>query len=210
MALYQPLIPVLFNDEEETDPPRLPELCLHHGTIWPWNRAVYSHLGGGHTRIEYRFLPAGPTVLDMLASAALCIGWSLGLGDSMHQYAARLPFKFAEYNFYRAAQQGLDAKLVWPLKHTGGLEERPVLDLIEEFLPRARQGLEQLDLDPADLDRVWHIIEERFDTRQTGAAWQLKTFEKYRKHHDVGESCRRMLSDYVDNITESNPVARWC
>ena len=140
VALYQPLIPALFNEEEETDPPRLPELCLHHGTIWPWNRAVYSHLGGGHTRIEFRYLPAGPTVLDMLASAALCIGWTLGLGDSIDQYAARLPFKFAEYNFYRAAQEGLDARFIWPMKHSGGLEERPALELIEEFLPRARQG----------------------------------------------------------------------
>lgn len=210
VALYQPLIPVLFDDEEETGPPRLPELCLHHGTIWPWNRAVYSHLDGGHTRIEFRYLPAGPTVLDMLANAALSIGWALGLGDSMEQYAARLPFKFVEYNFYRAAQNGLDAKLIWPLKHSGGLEERSVVDLIEEFLPRARQGLDLLDLDAADVDRIWDIIEERFDTRQTGASWQLRTFEKYRKDNDVGDACRSMLADYVDNINESKPVARWC
>jgi gamma-glutamyl:cysteine ligase YbdK (ATP-grasp superfamily) len=210
VALYQPLIPVLFDDEEATDPPRLPELCLHHGTIWPWNRPVYSHLGGGHTRIEFRYLPAGPTVLDMLANAALCIGWALGLGESIDQYAARLPFRFAEYNFYRAAQAGLDARLIWPMKHSGGLEERPVLELIEEFLPRARQGLDMLELDPEDVDRIWQIIEERFETRQNGAQWQLRTFEKYRKEHDLGESCRRMLSDYVDNITESKPVARWC
>ncbi len=210
VALYQPLIPVLTDPEEISSPPRLPELCLHHGTIWPWNRAVYSHLGGGHLRIEFRFLPAGPTVLDMLANAALCIGWSLGIGDSMDHYAARLPFKFAEYNFYRAAQDGLDAQLIWPRKHRGGLEERPIRELIEEFLPRARQGLDQLELDSADVDRLWHVIEERFDTGQNGASWQLSSFEKYRKTMDVGDACRSMLADYVANITESKPVARWC
>ena len=210
VALYEPLIPLLSEEEDSGTPPRLPELCLHHGTIWPWNRAVYSHLGGGHVRIEFRFLPAGPTVLDMIANAALCIGWALGVGDSIDQYAARLPFKFVEYNFYRAAQDGLEAKLIWPMKHRGGLEERPVRQLIEEFLPRARQGLDQLDLDKADVDRLWNIIEERFDTGQTGSVWQLKTFEKYRKTMDVGESCRRMLADYVVNITDSKPVARWC
>ena len=212
VALYQPLIPVLSEEEDSSDPPRLRELCLHCGTIWPWNRAVYSHLDGGHLRIEYRFLPAGPTVLDMLANAALCIGWSLGMADSMDQYTARLPFKFAEYNFYRAAQKGMDATLIWPRKNHGGLEERPVRELIEEFLPRARQGLDMLELDPNDVDRLWQIIEERFDTGQNGAVWQLKTFSRYRDKEkmDVGDACRSMLKDYVENIASSKPVARWC
>ena len=211
VALYEPLIPLLTEEEDSHDPPRLPELCLHHGTVWPWNRAVYSHLDGGHTRIEYRFLPAGPTVLDMLANAALCIGWTLGISESsVDQYVARLPFSVAEYNFYRAAQQGLDAHLVWPRRAKGGLEERPIKELIEEFLPRARAGLDMLELDAADVDRLWNIIEERFETGQTGASWQLMKFEKYRESMDVGEACRSMLSEYVENITGCDPVARWC
>lgn len=210
VALYEPLIPLLSREEDSGDPPRLRELCLHHGTIWPWNRPVYSHLGGGHLRIEFRYLPAGPTVLDMLANAALCIGWALGLGESTDDYAARLPFKFAEYNFYRAAQHGMDAQLIWPRKHRGGLAERPVQDLIEEFLPRARQGLDLLGLESADVDRLWKIIEERFETGQTGARWQLNTFEKYRQDSDTAESCRRMLADYVANIQDGTPVAGWC
>jgi gamma-glutamyl:cysteine ligase YbdK (ATP-grasp superfamily) len=210
VALYEPLIPLLSQQEEGIGPPRLPELCLHHGTIWPWNRPVYSHLGGGHLRIEFRFLPAGPTVLDMLANAALCIGWTLGVGESSDQYVARLPFKFAEYNFYRAAQSGMDASLIWPRKHKGGLEERPIRSLIEEFLPRAREGLDLLELDKADVDRLWDIIEERFETGQTGAQWQLKTFEKYRREADTMEACRLMLANYADNIQCGTPVAGWC
>ena len=210
VALYEPLIPLLAEEEDNGDPPRLPELCLHHGTIWPWNRPVYSHLGGGHLRIEFRYLPAGPTVLDMLANAALCIGWSLGLGDSTDQYVARLPFKFVEYNFYRAAQHGLNATLIWPRKHKGGLTERPIRDLIEEFLPRAREGLDLLGLDSTDVNRLWKIIEERFETGQTGAEWQLNTFEKYRDESDTAEACRSMLANYVDNIQAGTPVAGWC
>jgi gamma-glutamyl:cysteine ligase YbdK (ATP-grasp superfamily) len=211
VALYEPLIPFLSESRDSHQPPRLPELCLHHGTIWPWNRAVYSHLDGGHMRIEFRYLPAGPTVRDMLANAALCIGWSLGVAEaSVDQYAARLPFKLAEYNFYRAAQHGMDAKLVWPRRNKGGLEERPVKELIEEFLPRARQGLDMLKLDTEDVDRLWRIIEERFETGQTGAQWQLKTFARYRQENDRGESCRRMLADYVSNVQNGTPVAGWC
>jgi hypothetical protein len=64
VALHPPLLPVL----DEEDPleavragrvPRLPELRLHNGTVWSWNRAVYDPAGGGHLRVELRALPAG-------------------------------------------------------------------------------------------------------------------------------------------------------
>jgi gamma-glutamyl:cysteine ligase YbdK (ATP-grasp superfamily) len=211
VALYQPLIPALTDEVENPGgPPRLAELCMHHGTVWPWNRAVYGATDGGHLRIEFRALPAGPTVIDMLANAALSIGWAVGLGDSIDQYMARLPFRFAEYNFYRAAQYGLDAKILWPRKNVGGLEERPIVELIEEFLPRARTGLEQLGVDAADIDRLWKVIEQRFETRHTGAAWQLQEYERYRESCGMEEACGRMLADYVDNVMEGNPVATWC
>lgn len=208
VALFQPLLPVLF-DEEGASPPLLQELCMHHGTVWSWNRAVYGPQEGGHVRIEFRALPAGPTILDMLANAALSIGWAVGVADSADEYVARLPFKMAEYNFYRAAQFGLDAKIIWPKKHRGGLEERPISSLIEEFLPRAQAGLKALGVVSADSDRLWKIIEQRFETRTTGAAWQLQRFELYRQSHDIEEACSKMLADYVDNVMEGNPVASW-
>jgi gamma-glutamyl:cysteine ligase YbdK (ATP-grasp superfamily) len=208
VALFQPLLPVLF-DEGADDPPLLQELSMHHGTVWSWNRGVYAPEGGGHTRIEFRALPAGPTISDMLANAALTIGWTMGVADSVDEYVARLPFKMAEYNFYRAAQFGLDAKLIWPRKHHGGLEERSVNDLIEEFLPRAQQGLKQLGVASSDSDSLWKIIEQRFESKTTGAAWQLQRFEYYRQWHTVDEACSKMLADYVDNVMEGNPVASW-
>jgi hypothetical protein len=51
---------------------------LHQGTVWPWNRAIYDPAAGGHLRIEMRALPAGPTVIDMLANAAFLIGCPCG------------------------------------------------------------------------------------------------------------------------------------
>ena len=42
---------------------RLPELRLHNGTIYRWNRPVYDVVDGRpHLRVENRVLPAGPTV----------------------------------------------------------------------------------------------------------------------------------------------------
>jgi hypothetical protein len=53
------------------DTPRLGELRMHNGTIYRWNRPVYDvHRGKPHVRVENRVLPAGPTVVDILANAA--------------------------------------------------------------------------------------------------------------------------------------------
>ena len=208
VALFQPLLPVLF-DADQHLPPRLPELCMHHGTVWPWNRAVYESGQGGHVRIEFRALPAGPTILDMLANAALTIGWAVGVAGSADEYVARLPFKMAEYNFYRAAQHGLDARLLWPRKYHGGLEERPVAELIEEFLPASQQGLRILGVAAADSAPLWRIIEQRLETRTTGAAWQLRRFEHYRQSLNVAEASSRMLADYRDHVMQGDPVAAW-
>ena len=207
VALYKPLIPFLY---DEKDLSSLPELRLHHGTVWPWNRAVYAPGKDGHLRIEFRSLPAGPTVLDMLANGAFAIGLTLGLVDVIDRYIARLPFRFAEYNFYRGAQQGLEAKLVWPSREKGCLEERPIIDIIEEFLPIAREGLKQLESDSEDIDRLWKIIERRFEKRVTGADWQVSRFEHYREKCSVEESCYRLLVDYRDNMMTNQPVALWC
>ena len=54
------------------------------------------------------------------------------------------------------------------------------------------------------------VFEERFETGQTGAQWQLRTFEKYRREADTMEACRLMLANYVDNIQSGTPVAGWC
>lgn len=208
VALHPPLVPILF-EAEHTKPPKLRELCLHHGTIWPWNRAVYDTSAGGHLRIEFRALPAGPTVIDMMANAALAIGWSTGLQAQVDDLVARLPFRFAEYNFYRAAQRGLDAVVLWPSNRTGGLEERPVTALIEEFLPIAAQGLVSLGVSNSEVDGMLAVAEQRLETRQNGARWQLDRFERYRAAHSIDEACERMLADYLERVAEGEPVATW-
>ena len=53
----------------------LPELRLHNGTIYRWNRPVYDVVDGRpHLRVENRVLPAGPTVVDMMANSAFYYG----------------------------------------------------------------------------------------------------------------------------------------
>ncbi|MCV6629068.1 MAG: signal transduction protein, partial [Flavobacteriaceae bacterium] len=54
---------------DEGSTPKLKALCLHNGTVYRWNRACYG-VGGGkpHLRIENRYIPSGPTMIDEIAN----------------------------------------------------------------------------------------------------------------------------------------------
>ena len=108
VRLHAPLLPVLGTEDSRRTllsggVPSLAELRLHHGTVWRWNRAVYDPDGGGHLRIEYRALPAGPTVIDMLASAAFLLGTTLGLAPEVDRLLPAYPFELARHAFHHAA-----------------------------------------------------------------------------------------------------------
>ena len=208
VALFPAILPVLYDDANK-EPPPLSELCLHNGTVWSWNRAIYSNVDEGHLRIEFRALPAGPTVLDMVANAAFLIGLTLGTKELTEELMTCLPFRLAEYNFYRSAQDGINAKLLWPSHYMGGITERPVTELIEQFLPLAREGLDILGSDKDDNDRLMKIIEERLEKRTNGATWQLERYEHYRKSCSTEEASTRMLKDYEENFIDGKPVAQW-
>jgi hypothetical protein len=112
VRLHQPLLPVAGGAGPPTgspgsQAPLLNELRLHHGTVWRWNRAVYDPTAGGHLRIEMRALPAGPTVIDMLANAAFLIGLTLSLAAMIGQ--AIQHYKRKEATAYVARAQRLSA-----------------------------------------------------------------------------------------------------
>lgn len=208
VALY-PSIFMVPDDKPVDSTPSLTALCTHIGTTWPWNRAVYSHLDGGHLRIEFRALPAGPTVIDMLANAALMIGWALALADSIEERIAQLPFQLAEYNFYRAAQHGLTAQVIWPSLQQSQPETVEINTVIKHLLPEARRGLESIGVDSIEIDRLLKVIEHRLETGQTGSCWQLQQTQYYRSQGTVFEAHQQMLRDYVENLMLGNPVSSW-
>jgi gamma-glutamyl:cysteine ligase YbdK (ATP-grasp superfamily) len=204
VALYPPLLPLLSEQLDKFD-----ELRMHHGTVWPWNRAVFEPDPGAHLRIEYRTLPAGPTVIDMLANAALAIGWTVALADQIEDYLVKLPFQYAEYNFYRAAQQGLDAEILWPQAKQHNLTEVPAHQVIESLLPLAAEGLAKIGVASKEISRLMNVIEQRLATKQTGARWQLNCLDKYLQTHDKETAFRLMLNDYITKSRQGQPVAQW-
>jgi hypothetical protein len=212
VRLHRPLLPVLSSRPAgggQWQAPLLAELRLHQGTVWRWNRAIYDPASGGHLRIEMRALPAGPTVIDMLANAAFLIGLSLWLADQDPQWTYALPFERADHGFYRAAQQGLSAQLSWPAGHRDQIRTLAAAKLVAELVPAARQGLLQAGVAAAEADGLLAVISARAASGQTGAVWQRATLAAASRHHDPERALAVMLDRYLQCAETGLPVHTW-
>ena len=198
LAHYPVLLPVDLGDE---DPATLPHLRLHNGTLWRWNRPLlgFDDDGTPHLRLEHRVVPAGPSVADSVANAALFFGLAHALGEQAEAPEAVLEFATVRENFYKAAKHGLEARLTW-------LDGRhwPLARLLRErLLPAAREGLAEQGCSPADIERYVGILEERVRTRQTGAAWQIA----YANAH--GRDLAALVGAYRRHQDSGAPVHEW-
>ena len=143
---YFPAILPVIDDEdplqvlEDGGTPSLHELRLHNGTVWRWNRPVYDVVDSTpHLRVENRVLPAGPTVVDMLANGAFYYGAVRMLATQERPLWSQMAFATAEENFSEAARLGIDAQVYWP-----GHGELPASELVlRHLLPLAHQGLQE-------------------------------------------------------------------
>jgi hypothetical protein len=214
VRLHQPLLPVL-GDQDPLDPgevgqvPPLAELRLHQGTVWRWNRAIYDPALGGHLRIEMRALPAGPTVLDMLANAAFLVGLSLWLAEQEERWTYRLSFERAEHGFYRAAQHGLAAELTWPFGPGGGLRALPAAQLVPELLPAARDGLLAAGVAAGDADHLLGVVAARVAAGQTGAVWQRRLLATLEPRLGRERALAAMVERYLEYAASDQPVHTW-
>jgi hypothetical protein len=207
VRLHEPLLPYITGGEG--DPPHLDELRLHQGTVWRWNRAIYDPTADGHLRIEMRALPAGPTLADMLASAAFLIGLALWLAERDQRWTYALPFERAEHGFYRAAQYGLAAELSWPTGRGDQVRTLLAADLVTELLPAARQGLVGAGVAAEEADRLLGIIGARAVTGRTGAAWQRAALAAARRGRLAEQALAVMLEGYLSRAASGQPVHTW-
>ena len=192
---YPPLLPLTFDEPREA----LRHLRLHNGTIWRWNRPLvgFDDDGTPHLRIEHRVMPAGPSMIDMIANAAFYFGTADMLADRCREAEAILPFAAARDNFYAAAKYGLDAEILW-------LDGRrqPVREVLAELLPLAREGLVRQGVGAGLIDRYLDIIHLRLASGQTGAAWQLA---HHQKHGDLFS----LTAEYLEHQRSGMPVHEW-
>jgi len=210
---FPSLLPVTDDEDpletlERGDVPRLGELRLHNGTIYRWNRPIYDVVREQpHLRVENRVLPAGPTVVDIMANAAFYYGLIRVLAEDERPLWSQMSFSAAEENFHAGARGGIDARLYWP-----GLGEVPAAELVvRRLLPLAHEGLERWGLASSDADRLLEIIERRCVTLRNGAAWQSQVFHRLYEQNglDRAEALREMTRRYRAHMHSNQPVHEW-
>jgi Glutamate-cysteine ligase family 2(GCS2) len=210
---FPSLLPVCEDEDpvetlERGDVPRLGELRLHNGTIYRWNRPIYDVVRDQpHLRVENRVLPAGPTVVDILANAAFYYGLLRVLTEEDRPLWSQMSFSAAEENFHSGARGGIDARLYWP-----GLGEVGAAELVlRRLLPLAHEGLGRLGVDSGDADRLLGIIERRCVTLRNGASWQSQVF--HRLYDDKGmdrpDALREMTRRYREYMHNNEPAHDW-
>jgi hypothetical protein len=210
---YPALLPEVDSEEPEEvlargDVPYLPELVLHNGTIYRWNRPIYAIARGKpHLRVENRVLPAGPTMVDTVANAAFYYGLLRAIADLEEPITRQLSFSAAAENFRAAARLGIEASLFWP-----GCGEVPASELVlRTLLPLAYEGLDTWGVDRRDRDHYLGIIEQRALKRRTGATWQVRTFRSLfdDRELDRDDALIEMTRRYLEHMRANEPVHTW-
>lgn len=211
---HVPLLPVV----DQEDPvealaagvtPSLRELRLHQSTVWRWNRAIYDSSKGGHLRIEMRALPSGPTVVDMVANAAFHIGLALDIAPEADGWRREIAFGTVSADFYRAARDGLDTQIEWPVSLGGRGGASGIPALLPMLLDRAQRGLTRAGVSPADSSAFLRIIERRGHVGQTGASWQRAALAQAEHSRPREEAIAVMFRSYLDRQRDGEPVDRW-
>ncbi|MBB4912533.1 gamma-glutamyl:cysteine ligase YbdK (ATP-grasp superfamily) [Actinophytocola algeriensis] len=187
--------------------PKLAELRLHNGTIWRWNRPVYDVVDGiPHLRVENRVLPAGPTVVDLIANAAFFYGAQRALATAERPVWTQMSFQAAEENLYAGARHAFDAQLYWP-----GIGWVPPDELVlRRLLPMAHDGLRECGVSDAVRERYLGVIEQRCLAQRTGSTWQRETVAALEARGlDRDAALVGMLHRYVELSDTNAPVHTW-
>jgi gamma-glutamyl:cysteine ligase YbdK (ATP-grasp superfamily) len=197
---FEPLLPAELAEPVD----RLPHLRLHNGTIWRWNRPIvgFDPDGTPHLRLEHRPLPAGPTIVDMMANLGFAIGLVHSLSCDATPPESRLPFGVAQGNFQAAARRGLDAMLQGELGDGRG-GAAPARERLPALVERSRQGLAALGVDAVWANEALQVVASRIDRGRTGAVWQLEHWRR------LDGDLARLTLDYAQRQAEGAPVHTW-
>ena len=197
------------NSMETLSAGRIPQLNawrMHNGTIWRWNRACYGVMNNKPSlRIEARFLPSGPTVLDEMANAAFFLGLMIALPEEFGDVTERMSFDDVKQNFFSTARFGLKSQIVW----LDGESYRAKKLILDELLPRARHGLRSVGVNGGDIEKYLGILEERVSQEKTGAGWMLDSLSGMDKRAKQNVRMRSLTAAMLANQETGEPLHLW-
>jgi len=184
--------------------PKLKALNLHNGTVYRWNRACYG-VGGSkpHMRIENRYIPSGPTMIDQVANFAFWIGVMKGRSIQDENIHEQMDFKEVKANFFKAARYGMGTQFFWKGKNVPSQEL-----LLDTFLPMARKGLRKVGIVEADIEKYLGVIENRVKKRN-GAVWMVDSFRNLCQKKKKNEARQVLTAQLYLNQEKDIPVSEW-
>ncbi len=177
LSTYRPLVLAneLPNSMEQLSDGQLPmlkALSMFNGTIYRWNRPCYGITDGvPHLRIESRYLPSGPSVLDEIANTIFWVGLMNGMQPEHQRISQHMEFHEIKTNFIKSARHGLGARLEWMGKEYDAREL-----IIDQLIPLAKEGLGKAQIASADQEKYLGVLQERTQSAKTGATWILNSF----------------------------------
>lgn len=184
--------------------PKLSAYNLLNGTIYRWNRACYGvNDGVAHVRIEARYIPAGPSILDEVANFAFWVGLMNGQPEHYRHVSEKMTFKDVKENFFKAARFGRQTVMYW------NREEISVRDLIlNELIPIARNGLQKVGIPDNEIERLLNVIRSR-TIAQNSNIWTRRNYRKLLKRMKKDDALVTLTRAIHENQVTGKPVHEW-
>lgn len=186
--------------------PKLKALTTHNGTVYRWNRLCYGITEDKpHVRIENRYLPSGPSIVDEVANAAFWTGLMNGMPADMEDLPDRFAFDHVKENFMRAAKSGLATKFHWPGEKA--LSAKKIL--MDILLPIAKEGLNKAGVHEEESSKYLGIIEDRVRSGRTGSVWMLDSFNGLKEVGNVYEAAISLTEGIYSRQKNGSPAHTW-
>ena len=202
VANDEPFVPMLPSAGDRFDD-SFATLREKHGTYWRWVRPVFDGAtrSEANARIEFRPIPAQPTVRDTTAVQAAFAGLMEALPRREHPIREQ-PWEQARENFYAAVRDGFEADLVW-IDAAG----EPVTDteqLFGDILDHAEIGLHAAGCTERQAEETIRPLRFRVESGVTPAGWKRR---KIREWIDSGRSLsasiQGMQRAYIENQADT-------
>jgi len=210
ISRYIPLVTTNFKEDSldllnKGIMPKLEALNLHNGTLYKWNRLCYgTNNNVAHLRIENRYIPAGPSVVDEVANGLFWVGVMQGMPDKYKEIWKQMPFNDARGNFINAARTGINTYFNW---FGYGISANKLAKKI--LIPMAREGLKKSNIDATDIDFYLNIIEKRIDNDLTGSKWLVRSNRNLRKKISRDEANILLTYNMHKNQKDNKPIYQW-
>ena len=189
---------------ENGEIPKLMALNLHNGTVYRWNRVCYG-VGEGkpHLRIENRYIPSGPSVVDEIANMVFWVGVMVGKSKKYKNIHKMMDFRDVKSNFFNAARYGMTTQFYWD----GELISSHNL-ILNELLPMAFAGLLKAGVSELEAQHYLGIIENRVKSNN-GSQWMIKSYRNLLKSNKPFEASQILTANIYKKQIKDEPVSSW-